>query len=104
MPSVTVPGCCRSRCPSVHYLVARFNNTGHVLHGRTDLDRVDADDLVAEASSWDMGKVRARATVTDVLAATWEAAHQVALPEGAEGVMANLERLWARRCWRPPTT
>ena len=88
----------------VHYLVARFINTGHVLNGRTNLDWVDADDLVTEASSWGMGKVRARATVTDVLAATWEAAHEVALPEGAEGVMANLEQLWARRSWRPPTT
>ncbi len=88
----------------VHYLVSRFNNTGHILNGRANLDWVDIDDLVTEAVSWGMGKKRARETVTDTLAATWEAVHRHDMPEGTEAVLVNLEKLWVRRSWRPATT
>ncbi|MBM7507687.1 serine/threonine-protein kinase HipA [Nocardioides salarius] len=88
----------------VHYLATRFNNIGHVVNGRTRLHWVDADDLVQEARSWGMGTSRARATLEGVLGSTWEAAHAVGLPEGAESVLVNLEQLWSRRSWRPAST
>ncbi|WP_309649712.1 HipA domain-containing protein, partial [Nocardioides sp.] len=85
----------------VRYVAARFKNTGHVIHGRTSLDWVDADDLVSEAVTWGMSKTRAQGTVEHVLEATWEAAHAVPLPDGTQDVLAKLEAMWARRSWRP---
>jgi serine/threonine-protein kinase HipA len=88
----------------VRYLDPRFKNTGHVIHGRTTIDWVDADDLVDEAVSWGLGASRARETVDQVLDATWAAAHELALPDGAEGVLDRLEDMWSRRSWRPADT
>lgn len=88
----------------VRYLAARFKNTGHLINGRASLDWVDADDLVAEAATWGMGKARARVTVEHVLDATWDAAHTVPLPDGSQDVLGKLEAMWARRSWRPATS
>lgn len=88
----------------VMYLAPQFKNTGHVVNGRTNIDWVGADDLTAEAASWGMSRSRAQGTVEHVLAATWEAVHAVALPEGTEEVLARLERMWAQRSWRPATS
>lgn len=85
----------------VRYLASRFKNTGHVIHGRTSLDWVDADDLASEAVTWGMSKTRAQGAVEHVLETTWEAAHAVPLPPGTQDILANLEAMWARRSWRP---
>jgi serine/threonine-protein kinase HipA len=87
----------------VRYLAPRFKSTGHVINGRTTIDWVSADDLAEEASSWGMGKARAQTTVTQVLEATWEAAHTVPVPSGTDSMISRLELLWAERSWRPPT-
>lgn len=86
-----------------YYLAPRFSGTGHLINGRSNLDWVDADDLVAEARTWGIAQKRARTTVDSVLEATWQATHTVALPQGTDDVLVNLEKLWARRSWRPPT-
>jgi len=86
----------------VMLLSARFKNTGHVINGRTHIDRVDLDDLVLEACSWGLAPVRARRTLTELVDRTWEAAHDVPLPAGTDHVLGRLEDLWKRRSWRPP--
>jgi serine/threonine-protein kinase HipA len=87
-------------CAPVMYLAPRFKSSGHVINSRTAIDWISADDLAEEAASWGMARARARATVDGVLERTWEAAHAVALPPGAEAVLDRLDRLWARRSWR----
>ncbi|MEV6062313.1 type II toxin-antitoxin system HipA family toxin [Nocardia asteroides] len=83
----------------VMYLDPRFKGTGHVINGRTNIDTVDVDDLVAEARSWGLASRVAQNTVQSVMAKVWDAAHMTALPPGAEQVSENLEALWVRRQW-----
>lgn len=84
----------------VMYLNPRFRNTGHVINGRTHIDWVDVEDLVAEATAWGMSAARARVTVEDVVGRTWEAAHAVDLLPMTADVLVRLEDLWQRRGWR----
>ena len=85
----------------VMLLSPRFRNTGHVINGRTHIDRVTLDDLVEEAASWGLAPTRAKKTLEETIERTWDAAHAVPLPEGTDHVLPRLEELWKRRSWRP---
>lgn len=83
----------------VRYLDPAFNGTGHVINGKTSINNIDIDDLVAEATSWGMGARRAHVTVLTCLERIYASVERVELPSGAESVKPNLHQLWARRSW-----
>jgi serine/threonine-protein kinase HipA len=83
----------------VMYLDPAFTGTGHVINGKTSIDTIDVDDLIAEATSWGMGKRRAAAGVRSCMERVHGSVGRVALPSGAEQVSSNLARLWNRRSW-----
>lgn len=85
----------------VHYLAPRYHGSGHLINGRSRLDHVSLDDLAQEAAGWGTSLRRTRADVDDILDATWEAAHELPLPDGAEHVLSALEAAWSAREWRP---
>lgn len=86
----------------VMFLAARYRGTGQLINGRTRIMTVGIDDLVAEGSRWGMSTRRARDEVRKVVESTWEAIHALAVPDGAEFVLPNLEEAWAKRSWRLP--
>jgi serine/threonine-protein kinase HipA len=83
----------------VMHLNPKFKGTGHVINGRTNIDRVSVDDLASEAASWGMSARRARATAESTMERVYGAVDQIALPPGAEEVRSRLDGLWARRSW-----
>ncbi|WP_167107773.1 type II toxin-antitoxin system HipA family toxin [Mycobacterium sp. DL592] len=83
----------------VRYLAPAFNGTGHVINGKTSINNIDIDDLVAEASSWGMGTRRAHVAVRTCMERVYSSVERVELPRGAESVKSNLHQLWARRSW-----
>lgn len=85
----------------VMLLSARFRNTGHLINGRTHIDRVDLEDLVEEAATWGLAPARAKRTLQETFDRTWDAAHAVPLPDGTDHLVPRLEDLWTRRSWRP---
>jgi serine/threonine-protein kinase HipA len=83
----------------VMHLDPAFKGTGHVINGKTSIDTIEVDDLIAEATSWGMGTRRAAAVVRSCMDRVYSSVERVALPSGAEQVRSNLERLWNRRSW-----
>lgn len=83
----------------VMYLDPAFKGTGQVINGKTSIDAIDVDDLVAEATSWGMGVRRADTAVRSCMERVYSSVERFALPSGAERVKPNLERLWNRRSW-----
>lgn len=81
------------------YLDPKYKGTGHVLNGKTSIDRVDVDDLAREAATWGMSERRARAIVQSCMENVHAAIDSVPLPPGAERVKPNLESMWVRRGW-----
>lgn len=81
------------------YLDPKYKGTGHVINGKTTIDRVDIADLAAEGASWGMSVRRATAIVESCMESTHSAIDSVALPPGAEHVKSNLEAMWVRRAW-----
>lgn len=86
----------------VAYISPGFKGTGHVIAGRTSIDRVDVDDLASEASSWGISKRVAQGAVRDVMERVRAAADDRDLPDGAESVRSRLEAMWVRRSWPAP--
>lgn len=86
----------------VMYLDPAFKGTGHVINGKTSIDRINVDDLTAEAASWGMGKRRARAAIQACLERIYSSVERVALPPGTESVKPNLALLWTQRSWPKP--
>lgn len=83
----------------VMFLDRNYSRTGHVINGRTNIDWVGEEDLIAEARSWGLAERRASATVRSVMERVRQAVHDVPLPPGAEGVLERLDSLWDRRGW-----
>jgi len=83
----------------VMYLHPAFKGTGHVINGKTSIDRINVDDLTAEAASWGMGERRARAAVRSFMGRIYSSVERVALPPGAESVKPNLDQMWTQRSW-----
>ena len=81
------------------YLDPKYKGTGHVINGKTTIDRVDVADLAAEGASWGMSVRRATAIVESCMESTHGVIDSVALPPGAEHVKSNLEAMWVRRAW-----
>ena len=83
----------------VMYLNPAFKGTGQVVNGKTSIDRINVDDLTAEAASWGMGERRARTAVRSSMERIYSSVERVALPPGAESVKPNLDQLWTQRSW-----
>ncbi|CDO87978.1 iron permease [Mycobacterium triplex] len=83
----------------IRHLDPAFKGTGHVINGKTSIDRINVDDLAAEAASWGMGERRARAAVRSCMERIYSSVERVALPPGTESVRPNLDRLWTQRSW-----
>jgi serine/threonine-protein kinase HipA len=83
----------------VMYIDPIFKGTGQVINGRTHLDWVSDEDLVAEAVSWGLARSRAEMVVRETMHRTWESAHGLPLPPECSGVLENLETAWRRRHW-----
>jgi serine/threonine-protein kinase HipA len=81
------------------HLDSRYKGTGHIINGRTNIDRVDVDDLASEGASWGMSSRRARATAEATMERVYESVDQISLPPGTEHLKTSLESLWARRSW-----
>lgn len=83
----------------VMYLDPAFKGTGHVINGKTSIDRIDVDDLTTEAASWGMGRRRAGAAVRSRMERIYSSVERIALPPGAESVKPNLDQLWTQCSW-----
>ncbi|WP_142995956.1 HipA domain-containing protein, partial [Mycobacterium kansasii] len=83
----------------VMYLDPAFKGTGHVINGKTGIDTIDVEDLIAEVTSWGMGERRAAAAVRSCMERVYSSVGRVALASETEQVRSNLERLWIRRSW-----
>lgn len=81
------------------YLDAKYKGTGHVINGKTSIDRVAVDDLASEAASWGTSRRRALAIVQSCIENVHDVIGSVPLPSGAERVKPNLESMWVRRAW-----
>jgi serine/threonine-protein kinase HipA len=81
------------------YLDAKYKGTGHVINGKTTIDRIDVEDLAAEAASWGMSERRANAIVRSCMESVYDVVDSVPLRPGAESVRTNLESMWVRRAW-----
>lgn len=81
------------------YLDAKYKGTGHVINGKTSIDRVAVDDLASEAASWGTSRRRALATAQSCIENVHDVIGSVPLPPGAERVKPNLEAMWVRRAW-----
>lgn len=83
------------------FLDRRYRSTGQVINGRTNIDWVETDDLIAEAGFWGLPAAAARDTVTSVIERSWDAIRSTTIPAGMETPLHRLERLWRRRSWLP---
>jgi len=81
------------------YLDPKYKGTGHVINGKTAIDRVDVADLAAEAASWGMSVRRATAIVQSCMESVRDVLGSVPLPSGAERVKTNLDAMWVQRAW-----
>lgn len=81
------------------YLDPKYKGTGHVINGKTSIDRIDVEDLASEAASWGTSHRRATAIVRSCMEDIHDVIDAVPLPPGAERVKPNLEAMWARRAW-----
>ena len=81
------------------YLDAKYKGTGHVINGKTTIDRIDVEDLAAEAASWGMSERRANAIVRSCMESVHDVVHSVPLRPETESVRTNLESMWVRRAW-----
>jgi serine/threonine-protein kinase HipA len=81
------------------FMPGRYNQSGHVINGKRDLFRLSDGDLVAEAQTWGVPRRRAEAVVRETIERARTAVDAVPLPDGVEGVRANLDAAWRRRAW-----
>lgn len=77
---------------AVHLVVPRFNRSGLAVNGRTRLDYLRADDLVAEGAAWGMPPARASDLVAGLIARIREAV--AGMPDDPAGIAdALVQRL-----------
>ncbi len=85
----------------VMFIDPAFQNTGHVINGRTSINLVGIEDLVTEARAWGLSTKRAEQTVTNIVDRVRMAIEQTPVPEVLQQMRARLEQFWTRKLWSP---
>lgn len=83
----------------VMFMDRKFTTAGHVINGRTRIDYIERDDLIAEAEAWGTPRRLAADGVDNTIARIADALSRTVAPTALADARRRLDTFWQRKAW-----